>query len=1054
MSAYRCPVCPATDTFGPANHTREPQRAYNPRVEYLLLGHMEVCAAGRPLALGGIKQRAVLAILLLNAGTCVDVDRLTELVWDDKPPAKPVTSLRAYVANLRRTLDDAGGGRRLITDATGYRLDTRADTVDIATFESLTASGRKALTVADPVAAERDLKAAIDLWRGQALADFRHQRFADTEIHRLGALRSVATEGYFEAGLLLGRDTELIAGLEDQLAVDPLHERVWGQLMLALYRSGRRAEALRAYHRARTELDTELGVRPGAALERLREDIANQSPDLEYAPLRVEITPVVIATEQRHGVVGRSVELTRLQGLLDRMARGHGSVAVIRGASGMGKTTLASAVIDDGTSRGMASAWSGQPDGVREPPMWAWVHIIRRLAERADPAALEQAYIVAPVIFQGLGSHDGAHTSHLTTEALESRFEAPTEIALVVALLIGRTPTIIVLDDLHRADKASRAVLDVLMSRLQQMPLLVLVTWRDGAADRPLRPRVFDRLLSRPDITVITLEPLTDQSMRDLVRAETGVEASAAFVNSLRKRTGGNPFYIRELARLLHTQGHLRSETTSVELAGMPDAVVGVVRRRMFDLPKRTRDALGIAGMIGVGVESQLLAEVLDITGEELRRRLAPACRIGLLSVSTEWPQRYWFSHDVVREVAVAEYPSTRKQGGHARIARAYAAQAETTGYDRAIAAAEHAWRAGGELEPEVASDVLDNALRRSVSLSEYADIAELTERALEMTHRLPEGDSRLERQARHWLQRATVLAVLRGHASEEATTALNNAFDAGLAMSTNSGFTAAVALRCAMLVAAADYREAGALGEGLLTLYATTGDPIAGAAGYYNRAVAAFMAGDLDAALQAVDDLVDKVPAQTQDNILSFDVRVFGIAAEVYALRGDVGRARAMVQNGIDMAHARGNGFAAAVLSVNLLQVNAIVGDVAGTAVAAADIIVELERTAGTADLLGSAHLIQAWARALEPGGPDTTSQIRDALLEHTSGGTRIFMPLYLMLLAEAETEHGHLDQARTTLHRATLTARASGERVWEQRLPARRELRPASNRLTESAG
>ncbi|ORM28681.1 AfsR/SARP family transcriptional regulator [Williamsia sp. 1135] len=565
-------------------------------MEYLLLGHMEVCAAGRPLSLGGIKQRAVLAILLLNAGTCGDVDRLTELVWDDNPPAKPITSLRAYVANLRRTLDDAGGGRRLITDATGYRLDTRTDTVDITTFERLTASGRKALTVADPVAAERDLKAAVDLWRGPALADFRHQRFADNEIHRLGALRSVATEGYFEAGLLLGRDTELIAGLEDQLAIDPLHERVWGQLMLALYRSGRRAEALRAY-RARTELDTELGVRPGVALERLREDIANQSPDLEYAPLRVEISPVAVATEQRQGLVGRSAELTRLKGLLDRMALGHGSVAVIRGASGMGKTTLASAVIDDGTSRGMASAWSGQPDGVREPPMWAWVHIIRRLSERADPAALEQAHIVATVIFQSFGSHDGAHTSHLTAEALESRFEAPTEIALVIALLIGHTPTIVVLDDLHRAD-------------------------------------VFDRLLSRPGTTVIALKPLTDQSLRDLVLAETGVEASAAFVDSLRKRTGG-PFYVCELVRLLHTQGHLHPETTTVELAGMPDAVVGVVRRRMFDLPKRTREALGIAGMIGVGVESQLLAEVLETTGAELRSRLAPACRIGLLSVST-----------------------------------------------------------------------------------------------------------------------------------------------------------------------------------------------------------------------------------------------------------------------------------------------------------------------------------------------------------------------------------------------------------------------------------
>ncbi|WP_245937794.1 ATP-binding protein [Williamsia limnetica] len=790
------------------------------------------------------------------------------------------------------------------------------------------------------------------------------------------------------------------------------------------------------------------------ALERLRDDIARQSPDLDYAPLRVEIAPVNGDTDLRHGVIGRSTELSRLQGLLDRTTRGHGAVAVIRGISGMGKTTLASAVIEDGTRRGMPSAWSGQPADVREPPMWAWLRIIRRLAERADPPALERARAMAPNIFGAPSGHETTPPVHTTAGYVESRFEAPAEIASVIARLIGDTPTIVVLDDLHRADKASRAVLDVVTGSLQEIPLLIVVTWQDGAADRPLRPRVFDRLLSRSDVVVIGLGPLSDDASADLVRAETGVQATPVFVESLQRRTGGNPFYIRELVRLLHSQGHLHPTTTEVEIDGMPDAVVGVVRRRMSDLRGRTREALGVAGMMGVTVESRLLADVLQTTRKDLRGRLAPACRFGLLSVSTDWPQRYWFSHDVVREVAASEYPPDRKKLAHARIARTYAGLADTAGYDRAIAAAEHAWRAGGELEPEVASDLLDTAVRLSVSRSEYAEVAELTERALEMTRRLPEGDSRLERQARYWRQRASVLAVLRGHGSEDATAALTNAFDAGLAMSGNSGFTAAVALRCALLVTTANYAEAGALGEGLLTLYAGTGDPIAGAAGYYNRAVAAFMAGDLDAALRAADDLVDEVPAQTQDNILSFDVRVFGVAAEVYALRGDVDRARAVAQNGIDIARARGNGFAAAILSVNLLQVSAIVGDVAGTGHAAAELITDLQQVSGTADLLGSAHLIQAWARALEPGGPDTTSQIRDALLEHTAGGTRIFVPLYLMLLAEAEAEHGHLEQARSTLHRAAMTARASGERVWEQRLPARRGIRPAGNRLTESTG
>lgn len=1024
-------------------------------MDYLLLGHMEVTDASRGLSMGGVKQRAVLAVLLLNAGTCVDVDRLIELVWDDNPPSKPVSSLRAYVANLRRALDSHGQGRRLLTDATGYRLEVGGDTVDITTFEKLTASGRKALTVADPATAQQDLQAALGLWRGPALADFRHHRFADFEIHRLSALRSVATEGCFEAGLLLGRDAELVPGLEDQLATDPLHERIWGQLMLALYRSGRRAEALRAYQRARTELDNELGVRPGAALERLREDITRQSPELDFTPLRVEIAPAPAATTSRPGIIGRASEMGRLEDLISRITRGHGAVAVIRGASGMGKTSLAAAIVDHGTEQGMPFAWSGQPDGVREPPMWAWVHIIRRLAERADPSALEQARAMAPQILGDQGAQPRS-TSVIGPEgAAQSRFEAPSEIAQVIALLVGRTPTIVVLDDLHRADKVSRAVLDVLMGGLQEIPLLVVVTWRDGATDQPLRPNAFDRLLSRPDTTMITLEPLTDSAATELAFAETGVRVTARFAGALRERTGNNPFYVRELVRLLHAQGFLCADTTDVEIKGMPDAVVGVVRRRMLDLPKRTRDVLSVAGMVGVTVESSLLAEIVDLTAADLRTRLAPACRIGLLSVSTDWPQRYWFSHEVVRDVAAADHPPGTRETNHARIARAFAARAEAAGYDHAIAAAEHAWRAGGELEPQVASELLDTALRTSVSRSEYTDVAELTERALEMTRRLPFDDSRLEREARHWLQRASVLAVLKGHSSDEAKAALNKAFDAGLAMSTSRNFTAAVALRCAMLVATANYREAASLGEGLLSLYATTGDPIAGAAGYYNRAVAAFMEGDLDGALRAADDLVGDVPpAEAKDNMLSFDVRVFGIVAEVYALRGDAVRARAMAQNGIDIALGRGNSFAAAVLSVNLLQVNAIVGAVEGTAAAADELIADLQRTAGTADLLGSARLVSAWAHALGPGGPDIASQMRDALLEHTAGGTRIFVPLYLILIAEAEAAHGRPEQAQTTLHRAEMTGRFSGERVWERRLPSRREVRHVSSRLTESAG
>ena len=253
-------------------------------MDYLLLGTMTATAGDRTLNLGGYRQRAVLAALLLAADRTLDVDTLTEQVWDGSPPPKPVVSLRAYVANLRRILADDARTDRLVTDGHGYRLQLGADRLDTRQFETQTGLGKRLLDNGDPTRAATVLDGALALWRGSPLSDLRDLQFTYHEIHRFEALRSDAVEARFEAELLRGRSAELIGGLESEVATNPLRERLWAQLMLAMYRAGRRTDALAAYHRLEVILADELGVRPGLALERLATEIRDESTDLDWKP--------------------------------------------------------------------------------------------------------------------------------------------------------------------------------------------------------------------------------------------------------------------------------------------------------------------------------------------------------------------------------------------------------------------------------------------------------------------------------------------------------------------------------------------------------------------------------------------------------------------------------------------------------------------------------------------------------------------------------------------------------------------------------------------------
>jgi WD40 repeat protein/DNA-binding SARP family transcriptional activator/tRNA A-37 threonylcarbamoyl transferase component Bud32 len=244
-------------------------------VQFRLLGPLEILRDDKPLALGGAKQRVVLAQLLLHPNALMAADRLIDAVWDEDPPAAARNVLQTYVSRLRKLL----GSESLEQRAGGYVLHVDPDEIDLELFSSLVAEARRCETL-DPASAVALYREADSLWRGPALDDLGDQLSLRAEIAHLEELRAAAIDERIRLELSLGREAELIPELEALTARDPLRERLWASLMTALYRAGRQADALAVYHRARAILVEELGLEPSADLRRLQQQILQQDPSL------------------------------------------------------------------------------------------------------------------------------------------------------------------------------------------------------------------------------------------------------------------------------------------------------------------------------------------------------------------------------------------------------------------------------------------------------------------------------------------------------------------------------------------------------------------------------------------------------------------------------------------------------------------------------------------------------------------------------------------------------------------------------------------------------
>jgi DNA-binding SARP family transcriptional activator len=413
-------------------------------MDYRILGPLEAFDGERALALGGSKQRAVLALLLLHGNAALARDVIVDELWGESPPPTAAKVLQNCVSALRKELPSGPDTLRTVGGA--YALQVGTDELDRDRFEHEVAKGRAALAAGESEQAAEQLRAALALWRGTPLSDFAYERFAQEEIIRLEELHVEAIEDRIDADLACGRAEEVVAVLEALVARHPVRERLRRQLMLALYRSGRQAEALAAYRDARQTLLAELGIEPTRALQELEKAILAQDPDLDPAR-RPSLRSALAGRHAAAPVLGRDAELALFEAGLDDALAGRGRLFLVVGPPSAGKTHLADEVASRAKARGAAVRWGRGWDGGDAPPYWPWRQAVRELPETDASGRFE---------------FFGSVTEQLRAEA-------------------ARQPLMLVLDDLQAADEDSLLLLEFVASEVAEMPMLIVGLAREDA---------------------------------------------------------------------------------------------------------------------------------------------------------------------------------------------------------------------------------------------------------------------------------------------------------------------------------------------------------------------------------------------------------------------------------------------------------------------------------------------------------------------------------------------------------------------------------------------
>lgn len=695
------------------------------RLHFGVLGAFRVDRDGQALALGPRLQRTLLAILVVEAGRVVPADRLIDLLWREEPPAAATASLQAYISQLRRVLEPGRPARApaqvLVTQDPGYLLRAGDDSVDALRFQALARQAHDELAAGEPAAAGIRLEDALALWRGDPLVEFADEPWAVAAVARLAEAHDLALEDRIDVWLSLGKHAQAASELEALVEARPLRERRWEQLIVAAYRSGRQADALRAYQRCRAVLAGRLGLEPGPGLRQLEAAVLAQDPSLDWRPPGAAATaaePAAApppAAPSAPALLGRSAELAQLRERLRLAAAGHGGSVVLVGEPGVGKTTLAEAAAQIAHTAGGRVAWGRCLDAASAPAYWPWSQVLRGLPEGPLVQAARQR-------LDGDVEGDG--------EDSVRQFRAYEALTAALSEAAARGPVLAVIDDLHAADDASLAMLELLAGDLHRMPVLCLFTVRDTEPFRFLG-QTLGELLRHPGAERMTVGGFGPAEVAALLERLTGQQPPTDVIAALTSRTGGNPFYTTELVRLISSE-HRRRALTAADVGelGVPSGIRDVLLRRFHRLPEDTQSLLTVAAVAGRDLRPDLLEQVAGLDPEHLLLGLEPAVAAGLLTAAeTGWAYR--FRHPLIQESLYASLGQVQRARLHARVAAALEDLSRAPSAEDFAQLAHHYQAAGPFGDPAKAVSYAREAAGRAVRQGAWQDAVRHLEAAL-----------------------------------------------------------------------------------------------------------------------------------------------------------------------------------------------------------------------------------------------------------------------------------------------------------------------------------
>jgi DNA-binding SARP family transcriptional activator/tetratricopeptide (TPR) repeat protein len=630
-----------------------------------LLGELRATWDGTPLDLGGRRQRAVLAVLLLARGEVVPAERLADAVWGDFPPGDTASALQSYVSHLRRRLqpDSPAWARSavIVREGPGYAVRQPPDAVDAWRFEDLL---RQADEAAHPKEVAALLREALDLWKGPALADYTDEAWAAPEIARLTELRTVAREQLLAARLEVDEPALLVPELESMVGEAPLREERWRLLGLALYRAHRQADALAALRRARTTLADELGVDPGPALRELEGEVLAQSPSLVLPRQRTSGSsprPATVPARERDGLqdglVERERELDDLTGVLDDIASGRHGLVLIEGPAGIGKTRLlreARRLAAERSVRVLSSR------GSQIESAFAF-GVVRQLFEPEITDATRREELMRGTARDARGVFDVAE------DGKAEGFAVLHGLYWLAVNLTAEGPLMLALDDAQWCDRASLRFLAYLTRRLEAVPVLVVATVRT-TGEEPHQEDLLAELEVEPEARILRPAALSEEATALLVERRLDAQPAQRFTAACHQTTSGNPLLLSQLLRALATDG-VRPDASHADrvVAVGSRAISSTVLVRLRGLPEEVVEVARAAAVLGDGAELPVVAALAELPEARTAEALSVLARAEIVTDQ----QPLAFVHPLVRDAVYHALPAPERGLWHEQAAAA-----------------------------------------------------------------------------------------------------------------------------------------------------------------------------------------------------------------------------------------------------------------------------------------------------------------------------------------------------------------------------------------------